>query len=160
MIEFFTIGVYGSTEESFFYKLSNAKIDLFIDIRQRRGVRGSKYKYVNSKYLQTKLVELCIKYMYIKELAPTKEIRTKQKEADKLKGETKLKRTTLGDIFVAEYQNKILNKFDLKGLINSIKSKGHKRIVFFCVEEKADACHRSLVAKRIHRLFSYPIKDL
>ena len=29
------------------------------------------------------------------------------------------------------------------------------------VEEKAEACHRSLVAKRIHRLFSYPlIKNL
>lgn len=39
MIEIFTIGVYNSTEESYFGKLMDAKIDLFCDIRQRRGVR-------------------------------------------------------------------------------------------------------------------------
>lgn len=160
MIEIFTIGVYNSTEESYFGKLLDAKIDLFCDIRQRRGVRGSQYKYVNSNYLQAKLKELGIDYMYIKELAPTKEIRMKQKEADKLKGETKHKRTTLGDVFIAEYQNQILNKFDIEALINTIESKGYHRVVFFCVEEKAEACHRSLVAKRIHRLFSYPVTNL
>lgn len=160
MIEIFTIGVYNSTEESFFRKLMEAKIDLFCDIRQRRGVRGSLYKYVNSNYLQAKLKELGIDYMYIKELAPTKEIRMKQKEVDNLKGETKHKRTVLGDVFIAEYQNQILNKFDLEVLIKSIEAKGYKRVVFFCVEENAEACHRSLVAKRIHRLFSYPITNL
>ena len=52
MINVFTIGVYGSTENSFFEKLAQSRIDLFCDIRQRRGVRGSQYKYVNSNYLQ------------------------------------------------------------------------------------------------------------
>ena len=160
MIEIFTIGVYNSTEESYFGKLMDAKIDLFCDIRQRRGVRGSLYKYVNSNYLQAKLNDLGIDYMYIKALAPTKEIRMKQKEADKLKGETKHKRTTLGDVFIAEYQNQILNKFDLEGFVKEIESKGYKKVAFFCVEEKAEACHRSLVAKRNHRLFSYPLINL
>ena len=50
MINVFTIGVYGSTENSFFEKLAQSRIDLFCDIRQRRGVRGSQYKYVNSIY--------------------------------------------------------------------------------------------------------------
>lgn len=160
MIEIFTIGVYNSTGESYFGKLLDAKIDLFCDIRQRRGVRGSQYRYVNSNYLQAKLKELGIDYLYIKELAPTKDIRMKQKETDKLKGETKHKRTTLGDVFVAEYQNQILNNFDLTGFIKEIESKGYKRVAFFCVEEKAETCHRSLVAKRIHRLFSYPVTNL
>ena len=44
MINVFTIGVYGSTENSFFEKLAQSRIDLFCDIRQRRGVRGSQYK--------------------------------------------------------------------------------------------------------------------
>ena len=61
MTNLFTIGVYNSTEESYFQKLVENKIDVFCDIRQRRGVRGSQYKYVNSNYLQNKLAELGIK---------------------------------------------------------------------------------------------------
>ena len=56
-MEFYTIGVYGSTEQSFFTKLKENGIDTFCDIRQRRGVRGKKYAYVNSTYLQNKLKE-------------------------------------------------------------------------------------------------------
>ena len=36
----YTIGVYGSTEASFFKKLEQNNIDTFCDIRQRRGVGG------------------------------------------------------------------------------------------------------------------------
>lgn len=38
-----TIGVYGKSETEFFDQLSRAGVDLFRDIRQRRGVRGSQY---------------------------------------------------------------------------------------------------------------------
>jgi len=41
-MEVYTIGVYNSTEDLFFKKLIDNKIDTFIDVRQRRGVRGSK----------------------------------------------------------------------------------------------------------------------
>lgn len=160
MIEIYTIGVYGSTEKSYFGKLINSHIDLFVDIRQRRGVRGSQYKYVNSNYLQAKLKEIGIPYLYIKALAPTSEIRIKQKEIDIFKGETKHKRTQLGDFFAQEYTYQILDKYNIKDLIKEIESKGYKKIVFFCVEEKAEACHRSLIAKRIHDLFSYPVINL
>ena len=40
----YTMGVYGSTEASFFKKLEQNNIDTLCDIRQRRGVRGSKYR--------------------------------------------------------------------------------------------------------------------
>lgn len=160
MIEIYTIGVYGSTETSYFSKLINAHVDLFIDIRQRRGVRGSQYSYVNSNYLQAKLQELGIDYLYVKELAPTKEIRMKQKEADKIIGETKHKRTKLGEVFVQEYNNQILNPYDIETLIRTVIAKGYKRIAFFCVEELADACHRSLVANKVNDMFSYPITNL
>lgn len=79
MIKIYTIGVYNSTESSYFRKLQENNIDLFCDIRQRRGVRGSQYKYVNSNYLQAKLQDFGIVYKYIKELAPTNDIRQKQK---------------------------------------------------------------------------------
>lgn len=58
MINIYTIGVYNSTEDSYFNKLKINNIDLFCDIRQRRGVRGSQYKYVNSNYLQSKLADM------------------------------------------------------------------------------------------------------
>ena len=160
MINFFTIGVYNSTEDVFFKKLTKNHIDVFCDIRQRRGVRGSKYRYVNSNYLQTKLRELEIDYMYIKELAPTSSIRQRQKDADKLNKESKKQRTTLGKVFTKEYNSQILSHFDLKKLISNLEKEGAKNVVFFCVEEYASACHRSLVAKEINKLHENKIIDL
>lgn len=149
MTNIFTIGVYNSVEETFFQELVTNKIDMFCDIRQRRGVRGSQYKYVNSNYLQSKLAELGIKYKYIKELAPTNEIRQKQKDADKLNNESKKIRVSLGPVFIEEYNAQILNKFDLDALIKALNDEGAQNPVFFCVEEKAQACHRSIVAKAL-----------
>ena len=81
-MEFYTIGVYNSTEQEYFEKLIENRIDTFCDIRQRRGVRGAKYAFVNSKRLQAKLNELDIKYGHIIDLAPTSEIRNLQKEKE------------------------------------------------------------------------------
>lgn len=160
MTNIFTIGVYNSTEDSFFRKLVENKVDVFCDIRLRRGVRGSLYKYVNCNYLQCKLEELGIKYIYIKKLAPTNEIRQKQKEADKLNNETKKLRTSLGEIFVNEYNKQILDNFDFDVLINELNEVGAQNPVFFCVEEKAEACHRSLVAKVLSNKNGINVIDL
>lgn len=147
MIKIFTVGVYGSDEQSYFDKLIDNKIDLFLDIRQRRGVRGSQYRYVNSNYLQAKLKELNIQYVYVKELAPTKEIRQKQKDADIINSETKKQRTVLGPVFAHEYCKQILEPFDMDSLVEKLMNYGCKNVVLFCIEEHAEACHRSLVAK-------------
>lgn len=160
MIKIYTIGVYNSTESSFFRKLQENNIDLFCDIRQRRGVRGLQYKYVNSNYLQTKLQDFGIAYWYIKELAPTNEIRQKQKDVDKANGETKKQRTFLGSIFKAEYLKQILEPFDMEKLVNDLYLSGAKNIVFFCVEEHASACHRSLVAKKLSSILNCEIINL
>lgn len=101
-----------------------------------------------------------INYQYIKELAPTNEIRQKQKEADKVKGETKKQRTTLGQIFKSEYNRLILEPYDIDNFIYQIKTYGAKNIVFFCVEEYATACHRSLVAQKIAEVLHCEIINL
>lgn len=160
MIKIYTIGVYNSTESSYFRKLQENNIDLFCDIRQRRGVRGSQYKYVNSNYLQAKLQELGIGYKYVKELAPTNDIRQKQKDADKANGESKKQRTILGTIFKAEYLKQILNPFDMEKFANDLRASGVKNIVFFCVEEYATACHRSLVAQKLSSILNCEIINL
>lgn len=61
MNKIYTIGVYGFNEEEFFNNIVSANIDTFVDIRKRRGVRGSKYSFANSKRLQAKLKELGVK---------------------------------------------------------------------------------------------------
>jgi uncharacterized protein (DUF488 family) len=159
-MEFFTIGVYNSTEKEFFEKLTKNNIDTFCDIRQRRGVRGSKYSFVNSNRLQQRLNELEIKYGYIPELAPTSEIRELQKEVDLEKGELKRERQVLGKIFIIEYKNKVLKKFDFDTFFEKLDQFGANRIAFFCVEEFPEACHRSIVAEKISEHFKYNINHL
>lgn len=155
----FTIGVYGSTEQQFFGKLAENGIDTFCDIRQRRGVRGSQYTFVNSKRLQDKLAEMGINYTYLKDLSPTEEIRAAQKEADKRNGIQKKERTRLGDVFINGYREHIVD-YDFGALVEMLKGMHADRLVFFCVEESPYACHRSIVAEKLHKLFGYQITHL
>lgn len=158
-MEFFTIGVYNSTEIDFFDKLTQNNIDTFCDIRQRRGVRGSQYSFVNSNRLQIRLKELAIKYEHLLALAPTTEIRMLQKEADTKQGELKRDRNKLGSVFTASYNKRVLDQFDFNNFINSLSNIGAKRIVLFCVEEKPEACHRSIVTDRL-LIMGYKITHL
>lgn len=159
-MEFYTIGVYNSMEEEFFNKLLENNIDTFCDIRQRRGVRGAKYAFVNSNRLQQKLNDLEIKYGYVPDLAPTTEIRELQKEVDIKKGEQKRYRQVLGEVFVIEYKNRILKKFNFDAFFERLDEIGAKKIALFCVEEHPEACHRSIVAERIKNNFNFKITHL
>ena len=90
-----TIGVYGFEEEEFFQALRSAGVELFCDIRQRRGVRGSRYAFANSQRLQSRLAEIGIRYLHVKELAPAKDLRQTQYAADKSQKTAKRQRTQL-----------------------------------------------------------------
>ncbi|MBS1922711.1 MAG: DUF488 domain-containing protein [Bacteroidetes bacterium] len=158
-MEFFTIGVYNSTEQEYFKKLTDNNIDTFCDIRQRRGVRGSQYAFVNSNRLQQKLNELDIKYGHVIDLAPTTEIRDLQKEADEQKGELKRDRNKLGQVFTIAYKDRILSKFDFDSFIDKLDEVGANRVVLFCVEENPEACHRSIVTDKLEKL-GYKITHL
>ena len=159
-MEFFTIGVYNCTEKEFFNKLLQNNIDTFCDIRQRRGVRGAKYSFVNSNRLQNKLHELDIKYGYIPQLAPTTEIRELQKQTDNENGVLKSKRETLGQIFIIEYKNHILNKFDYDSFFENLNNVGANRIAFFCVEENPEACHRSILTNKLADKYNFKVTHL
>ena len=159
-MKIFTIGVYNSSEEAFFNKLIENRIDTFCDIRQRRGVRGSEYKFVNSNYLQSKLADMNIRYGHILDLAPTKEIREKQWAADAANGEKKKTRLRLGAVFTQEYNRCILCNFDFDSFIKKLEEIDATNVVLFCVEENADACHRSLVASELNRRYGFEIINL
>ena len=158
-MEIYTIGVYNSTEQEFFNKLIDNNIDTFCDIRQRRGVRGREYAFVNSNYLQAKLQDLHIKYIHKLELAPTSEIREKQKIEDKRLSIQKKTRDILGTVFTEEYKKRI-STFDFDEFYNQLDHIGVSRIVFFCVEEKASACHRSIVAQEMNKRFQLRVTHL
>lgn len=143
-------GVYSETEDSFFQKIIDKEITLFIDVRNRRGMRGSKYKFVNSIYLQNKLGELGVKYIHLKELAPTTQIRQIQKAQDQLNNETKQKRTKLSNDFIEEYNRSILSEFDFDYLGKLI---AEEKALFFCVEAEDDSCHRSLIVEKLRENF-------
>ncbi len=159
-MEFFTIGVYHSTDHEFFDKLLDNNIDTFCDIRQRRAVRGSKYAFVNSIRLQEKLNEIDIKYGHISGLAPTKEIRELQKQADQKKGELKSERQELGDVFVSNYTSQILRKFDFDTFIENLENIGAIRVALFCVEQQAQACHRSIVSDVLQEKYSFKVTHI
>ena len=159
-MEFYTIGVYNSTEKDFFDKLTDNNIDTFCDIRQRRGVRGAKYSFVNSNRLQQRLNELEIKYGYIADLAPTSEIRELQKQIDLEKGELKRERQELGRVFVIEYKNRILQNFDFETFLEKLDQVGANKIALFCVEEHPEACHRSIVANKLMNTYKYKVTNL
>jgi uncharacterized protein (DUF488 family) len=143
-----TIGVYGFTEDAFFQSLVNAKVDTFYDIRMRRGMRGAVYSFVNSKYLQMRLCQLGIQYIHLKELAPGKETRDRQKQADEKSGVNKRERVTLNQNFIKAYKTQYLDKFKSDEFIVKAGETANC-IALFCVEKEPDACHRSLVAEKI-----------
>ena len=113
-MEFYTIGGIWLYRTIFLYKAKrkwNRYIFAIFDNEEELEVK--KYAYVNSTYLQNKLKEYGIKYLYISQLSPTTEIRELQKEIDKKNGISKSARIEIGKVFEIEYKNKILSQFNL-----------------------------------------------
>lgn len=154
-----TIGVYGFTEEEFFKRLVNLRVEIFCDIRARRVLRGPKYAFANSNRLQKRLADLKIQYIHLKELAPSETVRQKQKDADKSTGTAKRDRTELDLAFIKSYEQENLSVFDAKKFIAEIDGNS-KTMVLFCVEQSPGACHRSLVAERIREQTGMEIKNI
>lgn len=143
-----TIGVYGFEEGEFFKALVDAGVDLFCDIRQRRGVRGSTYAFANSQRLQARLDELGIAYVHRKDLAPSREVRALQDAADKESKTAKRKRSALSDAFVEAYRRQYLDNFDSGEFVSELGSEATV-VAMFCVERDPAACHRSLLVERL-----------
>src|SRR5688572_13579440 len=143
-----TIGVYGFTEDHFYRALQEAGVDLFCDIRRRRGMRGSQYAFVNSIYLQQRLAALGIRYVHRLDLAPSPGARDAQQRVDADAGVAKRQRLGLSEPFVQHYTNECLTQFDSNQFLHSLGTDIHT-IALFCVEAHPEACHRSLVAERL-----------
>jgi uncharacterized protein (DUF488 family) len=154
-----TIGAFGFSEEGFFQALQEAGVDTFCDVRQRRGVRGAEYAFVNSQRLQARLAELGIRYLHVKELAPTTAVRAHQHAADKTSKTAKRQRSQLSPTFVGAYQAQILDPFDAQTLRNLLPP-DVQVMAIFCVEREPAACHRSLIADRLAQVWGVSVEDV
>ncbi len=152
-----SIGVYGRDRDSFLAALVAARVELLLDVRQRRGVRGSEYAWANARRLQEALTAAGIGYTHLKELAPTTEMRELQYREDDRRGEGKRSRSVLAPGYVERYEAEILGPLDLEPIVNWI---GASRAALLCVEQDAEACHRSLIAARLQREFGFEIEHL
>jgi len=151
-----TIGVYGATLDSFLAALRKAKVEVVLDVRQRRGVRGSEYAWANSERLQAALAEAQIAYEHHKELAPTTELRQLQYREDDKLGVGKRSRVELAPAYAERYTREILGQVDLGPLVAELPDVS----ALLCVERDPEACHRSLVAERLHREFGARVVHL
>jgi len=143
-----TIGIYGFDLEGFLGTLRAAGVGTVVDVRQRRGVRGSEYAWANSKRLQAWLAEAGFGYMHLKQLTPTTELRQIQYREDDRVGEGKRSRTRLAPEYARRYGEEILAVADLSPLLELAEA---ELPALLCVERDPAACHRSLIADRLER---------
>jgi uncharacterized protein (DUF488 family) len=153
-----TIGVYGFSGPEFIDALRDAGVRLLIDVRQRRGVRGSEYAWANSRRLQAALADAGIAYEHWPSLAPTTELRQLQYAEDARQGVGKRSRVSLAPAYVERYTREILDDADLDALVGNLPDDGAAALM--CVERDPEACHRSLIAERLADEFGVAISHL
>ncbi len=143
-----TCGVYGFTPEAFAAAVRAAQPDVFVDIRRRRGVRGSEYAFANSQRLQDLLAGYDIPYVHRIDLAAPETAIKREGELDRQRGIARHDREALSPEFIAEFTSTVLHEFDADAFITSLGD-SVQRPLLFCVERTAAACHRGLVAEAI-----------
>lgn len=153
-----SIGVYGWTREAFIATLKRSDVGLLLDIRQRRGVRGPRYAWANSRRLQAALSDADIAYRHERQLAPTTELRQLQYRADELEGVGKRNRVRLAPEYRRRYAEEILAEADLDALMERLPLVGCSALL--CVERDPEACHRSIIAETLQRRFGVWVSHL
>jgi uncharacterized protein (DUF488 family) len=153
-----TIGVYGWSLQTFLAALLEADVALVLDVRQRRGVRGSDYAWANSLRLQAVLRDAGLAYEHRKELAPTTELRRLQYREDARLGVGKRSRVLLAPEYSRRYVEEILNAVDLGELLARLPTDHASALL--CVERDPEACHRSLIAARMSEQYGVEVIHL
>ena len=142
-----TIGVYGFDADRFRAALQRTGVGLVVDVRERRGVRGSEYAWANSQRLQAMLADAGIEYRHRKDLAPTTELRHLQYAEDDRLGVGKRSRVELAPEYTRRYLAEILDRVALDEFAAELPTDSVTALL--CVERDPEACHRSLIAARL-----------
>jgi len=153
-----TIGVYGWDLDGYLAALGAANVELLLDVRQRRGVRGREYSWANSVRLQRALGVAGITYRHHKELAPTTELRHLQYAEDARQRVGKRSRVELAPEYRRRYTREILDQVDLAPIAEALPSEAASAL--FCVERDPEACHRSIIAERLAEEYAVVVAHL
>ncbi|GAA1482657.1 hypothetical protein GCM10009624_30970 [Gordonia sinesedis] len=154
-----TMGAYGWDEPSFIAALREADPDVFVDVRRRRGVRGSRYAFANSNRLQQILADLGIRYVHRVDLAPSNETRDIVARDIAERGIGYRDRNSLAPAYVDAYQAETLTDFDSTDFAESLGPDAETAMLF-CVEGIPDACHRSMIADRLTADLDIPVEHV
>jgi uncharacterized protein (DUF488 family) len=138
--------------------LRDASAGMLIDVRQRRGVRGSEYVWANAKRLEAAVADAGIDYRHEPDLAPTTELRQVQYAEDDRQGVGKRNREKLAPEYSRRYIEERLDRVDLRLIMDEMPAGGAAAL--FCVERDPEACHRSLIADRLEREFGLRVSHL
>jgi uncharacterized protein (DUF488 family) len=156
--ELCTIGVYGFDASHFFATLRDAEVDLLVDIRRRRGVRGSEYSFANARRLTDALAHQGIGYAHMLELAPTTELLHLQHDIDRRGGGGVRTRAQLAPEYVLRYEAEILGSADLGSIAARLGDAD--RPTLLCVETDPATCHRAIAATALAPLLHVAVKHL
>lgn len=151
-----TIGVYGWTADAWIAALRRARCDAVVDIRARRGVRGSTFAFADRARLEVLLRDAGIRYLYRPELAPSRTLRDGQSRVDHAMGTLKRDRASLAPEFIQGYEAEV-EVVSWRALADGF---GANRPCLLCVERVPDACHRSVAARHLAQAGSVGIEDL
>lgn len=154
-----TIGAYGYNEASFLGALKAAGVDVLVDVRMRRGMRGSRYAWANAGRLQSSLGSRGVGYAHWKHLAPTAQIRDWQQARDAAAGTAKRNRSRLDPGFVEMYRAAILDQLDPVNTLIELGDLGQAPALF-CVEGFPAACHRSVIVDWLRAATPVTVEDL
>jgi hypothetical protein len=88
-----------------------------------------------------------IAYRHRRDLAPTTELRHLQYAADDRAGVGKRSRALLDPKYVTRYTREVLDNVDLAQLVAELPREAATALL--CVEAEPQACHRSLIARRL-----------
>lgn len=154
-----TLGVYGYDADAFERAILDAKPDIVVDIRRRRGVRGARYSFANSTRLQNMLAKNAIPYIHRIDLATPEAVMKREGEIDRAEHIARHERDHLSDDFISDYTESVLKHFNATEFIASLGD-DISRVVLLCVERTANACHRGLLAAEIVHQLGWDRVDL
>jgi hypothetical protein len=86
-------------------------------------------------------------------------IREMQWIEDKAEGQTKKTRVILGRAFCRGYEQ-LLDDVDFDELMSKFEVLNVENVVFFCLESRPEACHRSLLAKHLAKKYNLEVVNL
>ena len=148
-----------SRSSAFLEALRAADVRQLLDVRQRRGVRGSEYAWANAARLQAALARGRDR------VPPPQGARAHDRAAPapvprgrRGSGVGKRSRAELAPAYVERYTAEILDKVDLAPIVEAMPADGVAAL--FCVERDPEACHRSLIAERLATRHGLPLTHL